>query len=58
MEKALPGSDSTKAMGAIAPESSFKLPDGVVVYSYYFFFFFLFFFVKPAVSFFFSGSSF
>lgn len=31
MEKALPGSDSTKAMGAIAPESSFTLPDGVVV---------------------------
>jgi hypothetical protein len=32
MEKALPGSDSTKAMGAIAPESSFTLPDGVIVY--------------------------
>jgi len=31
MEKPLPGSDSTKAMGSIAPDSSFLTPTGVTV---------------------------
>jgi hypothetical protein len=31
MEKPLPGSDSTKAMGSIAPSQTFTLPNGVQV---------------------------
>lgn len=36
MEQPLPGSDSTKAMGAIAPDSHFQLPDGTIVYAFLF----------------------
>jgi len=31
MEQPLPGTHSTKAMGAIAPDSQFVIPNGVVV---------------------------